>query len=206
VSPPAARRGPRAAAVSAALLLALTGCDTGDGRGLEPPPPGATAPPLATSTTTTIPVPVGQLPAPTLTFTSPAFVNGTAIPARFSCDGEDLSPPVAWDGVPPDAAELAIVVHDPDAPGGDFLHWLVAGIDPAIAGFGEGGLPETAIEVRPWTGPCPPAGDTHRYEFVLYALPTESGVVAEADPAEARVAIETAYLQAALFTGTYGRP
>lgn len=196
--------------LAAALALgALAGCDTDDGRTLEPPPPGATAPPMPTSSTTT---PVADEPPAVsdtgaLLVSSPAFGPGEAIPQRFaSCGGENVSPPLAWEGVPPDAVELALVVVDPDAPGEPFVHWVVAGIDPVVLGFGEGGLPEGAADVVPWTGPCPPEGEVHAYEFTLYALGSPAAIDAETDLAAARAAIDSGAIATGTLTATYGRP
>jgi Raf kinase inhibitor-like YbhB/YbcL family protein len=191
------------------VLLAASACDTDDGRSLDAPPPGVTAPELPTSSTaTTTPPPDVSLPGPAevMALASAAFAPDTAIPARFTCDAENVSPPLSWTGVPPDAVELALVVHDPDAPGGDFLHWVVTGIDPTVTGIAEGGLPETAVEVRSWTGPCPPPGAPHGYVFVLYALPVASGLTPEADAELARNTLESLSAQIATFTATYGRP
>lgn len=199
-----------AAVVAALAVLAVTACDTDDGRTLRPPPPGVTAPELPTSSTATTAVavigpPVGSEEQPAFAIGSPEFAPGTAIPARFSCDGDDVSPPLQWEGVPPGTVELALIVRDPDAPGGEFLHWVLARIDPVVTGLGAGGLPETAVEVRPWTGPCPPRGETHGYVFDLFALLTPSGVVETDDVAAAVAAIEATPGERASFTAPYGR-
>ncbi|HEX2028478.1 MAG TPA: YbhB/YbcL family Raf kinase inhibitor-like protein, partial [Nitriliruptorales bacterium] len=70
--------------------------------------------------------------------TSPAFEDGDAVPPRHTCDGEDVAPPLRWSGVPDGAATLALVLDDPDAPGGRFVHWLLAGLPTASAGLGGG--------------------------------------------------------------------
>ena len=103
---------------------------------------------------------------------SPAFGNGDEIPARFTCAGEGMSPPLAWASMPP-AAELALVVRDRAADG--FVHWVVTGIDPVVQGLGEGAVPEGAVEALNdagsvgWTAPCPPEG-VHTYTFSLHVL------------------------------------
>jgi Raf kinase inhibitor-like YbhB/YbcL family protein len=110
-----------------------------------------------------------------MTLSSPAFLNGKGIPAKFSCDGEGISPPLTIQGVPKEAKSLALVMDDPDAPAGVWVHWLVWNIDPAIKQIGEGSLPPGAgqgvnsWERRSYGGPCPPSG-THRYYFRLFAL------------------------------------
>jgi hypothetical protein len=108
--------------------------------------------------------------------TSPAFAAGADIPRKYTCDGEDVSPPLEWSGAPDDAPALALIVDDPDARG--WIHWVVLDMD----GVQSGGLPEgfsASPDAPPqgtndfgrlgWGGPCPPSG-THRYRFTLFAL------------------------------------
>jgi Raf kinase inhibitor-like YbhB/YbcL family protein len=108
--------------------------------------------------------------------TSPAFAAGAAIPRKYTCDGEDVSPPLEWTGAPDDAAAHALIVDDPDARG--WIHWVVFDMDSVQSG----GLPEgfsASPDAPPqgtndfgrlgWGGPCPPSG-THRYRFTIYAL------------------------------------
>jgi phosphatidylethanolamine-binding protein (PEBP) family uncharacterized protein len=96
----------------------------------------------------------------TLGVTSPAFQNGATIPKRFTCSGENVSPPLRFGGVPAKARGLALIVQDPDAD--DYLHWAVLDIPPDARGLPAG---------KRWNGPCPPEGDSpHRYVFALYAL------------------------------------
>lgn len=212
---------PRGAGPTVAVLFVIAsvltaGCDTGDGRTLRPPAPGATAPALPASTTATtaaavIGPPVGSEESGALVLASPAIFEAQAIPSRYACDGENVSPPLSWSGVPAGTVELAITVRDPDAPDGDFVHWVVTGLDPLLAGIGEGALPEGAVEARNdtsefgWFGPCPPEGSTHRYVFTLYALSVPSGVAAGADAIAAIAALEEAPAATAVLTATYGR-
>ncbi len=113
--------------------------------------------------------------------TSGAFAEGEMIPAQFTCGGANVSPPLAWAGVPPEAKSLALVVEDPDAPGGTFVHWVVYNLPatakelpqgvPArgdIAGGGRQGMND--FGKHGYGGPCPPPGAAHRYYFKLYAL------------------------------------
>jgi hypothetical protein len=198
----------------AATALLVAGCDTGDGRELLAPPPGATAPPMPTSSTATTegavigtpPVGSGE-EAGALVLTSPAFVDGATIPERHAaCGGADIAPALSWTGVPPETVELALTVVDPDAPGAPFVHHIVAGIDPVVTGIGEGGVPESAVEVQPWTGPCPPPGETHDYVFTLYALTAPSGIDADSTVEQAQSALESTPGLTATLTGTYGVP
>lgn len=113
--------------------------------------------------------------ARTLAVTSPAFAEGQPIPARFTCAGDGTSPAFVWTGVPAGTVEVAVIVSDPDAPRGTFLHWLVYGLPPRDGGFAEGRAPEGAHQgvnsarTADWCPPCPPSG-THRYIVAVHAL------------------------------------
>jgi Raf kinase inhibitor-like YbhB/YbcL family protein len=126
-------------------------------------------------------------PAPALALTSPAFAQGGEIPAAHTCEGADLSPPLAWSQVPPGTASLALIVDDPDAPDpaapkGTWVHWVVYNLPPqgslaegAKSGIFGSTLPTGARQGRAdsrrtrYNGPCPPIG-RHHYHFKLYAL------------------------------------
>lgn len=117
----------------------------------------------------------------TLEVTSDAFEPNGAIPRDFTCEGEDVSPPLSWSNVPPDTQSIAIMVDDPDAPGGTFLHWLVTGISGSATSIRKAAdLPERAVAVKNdkglagYSGPCPPSG-RHRYRFKVFALDRSPG-------------------------------
>ena len=103
------------------------------------------------------------------------FEDKGMIPAQFTCDGSDISPHLAWDGVPPSAQSLALIVDDPDAPVGTWVHWLVCDIPPDVREIQQDSCPPGARQVTnnfgkaQYGGPCPPGG-THRYFHKLYAL------------------------------------
>jgi Raf kinase inhibitor-like YbhB/YbcL family protein len=108
--------------------------------------------------------------------TSMAFTQGKSIPAKFTCDGENISPALNWANLPANAKSLALVCDDPDAPRGIWVHWIVVNIPISATGIPENGpLPTGAYEIinsfgqKKYGGPCPPNG-THRYFFKLYAL------------------------------------
>jgi Raf kinase inhibitor-like YbhB/YbcL family protein len=110
---------------------------------------------------------------------SSAFDAGEPIPTRFSCDGKGISPPLAWSGVPKHAKSLALIVTDPDAPGGTFVHWVLYDLPADKHTLAAGAAPVSAghsgINSRSRTGYtalCPPSG-THHYHFRLYALDTQ---------------------------------
>ena len=108
---------------------------------------------------------------------SPAFVDNTPIPAEYSCNGRNVPPPLRWENVPAGTESLALVVDDPDAVGGLYIHWVVTGIPPSTTEIVEGALPQGAqVSLNSggkaaYLGPCPPAGTgVHHYRFQLYAL------------------------------------
>jgi hypothetical protein len=118
----------------------------------------------------------------TIELSSPAFDDGGTIPARYARDGADVPPPLRWSGVPAGTAELALEITDPDAPSGGFIHWIVAGLNPALDGLDDGRLPPRIEGRNGWGeigygGPQPPMRDPpHRYVFTLYALAEPSGL------------------------------
>ena len=150
-----------------------------------------------------------------MTLLSAAFPHEGDIPSRHTCDGPDLSPPLAIAGVPTGAKSLALVCDDPDAPGGVWDHWLLFNLSPATPGLPEG-LPEgpshpdgSLCGKNSWGrlgygGPCPPRG-THRYYFTLYALDTLLDLPAGASKADVLRAAKGHILAAATLMGRYGR-
>ncbi len=142
-----------------------------------------------------------------IALSSPAFADGAAIPRANSCDGAGKPPALAWSGVPDTARELVLVVEDPDAPGGTFVHWTAFGIPgrarsvPAGAAGGENSAGRDG-----WTPPCPPKGDRpHHYVFTLYALAKASGLRPGASAKQVRAALASGALARGRLTGTYGR-
>ena len=115
---------------------------------------------------------------PRLVVTSSAFKPNGAIPTEYTCNGSEISPPLSWSAVPNDTRTIAILVDDPDAPGGTFTHWLVTGIPATSTGVLAGAaLPDGAMAAKNdkgnmgYAGPCPPSG-RHRYRFMVFALDT----------------------------------
>ena len=173
------------------LAIVLAGCGGDDNPDLAAPPP--TAP-------------------EEIKLTSPAFDKNAKIPVRFTCDGEDASPPLEWSDVPGDAKELALLVTDIDASQADFVHWTVYELAPSERGLPENRLPAGAKEGENtagktgYTGPCPPEGDdSHRYVFALYALETASGLAAGASPSEVRSVLNRSALARGQLIGKYQR-
>jgi Raf kinase inhibitor-like YbhB/YbcL family protein len=147
--------------------------------------------------------------------TSPAFREGGTIPARYTCRGEDISPPLAWDGVPAAAKSLALICDDPDAPMGTWVHWVVFDIPPETRALREG-IPKTGrIEggaaqgmsdfgAVGYGGPCPPSG-THRYFFKLYALDAKLDLAGTVTKERLLAAMKGRVLAEGQLVGTFGK-
>ncbi|HJU17350.1 MAG TPA: YbhB/YbcL family Raf kinase inhibitor-like protein [Stellaceae bacterium] len=148
---------------------------------------------------------------------SPAFPPGGAIPSQYTCSGADLSPPLAWSGVPAGAQSLVLVLADPDAPRGVFYHWAVydipAGVRGLSAGYGSGRPAAGLAEARNsfgqigYGGPCPPpGGGVHHYHFRLMAIGRPR---LDLDPAATVLDVETAAapytIASTELVGTYQR-
>lgn len=151
-----------------------------------------------------------------LELTSDSFDEGDTIPVRHTCDGEDLSPPLSVGGVPDEAESLAMIVDDPDAPAGTWVHWVLYGLPadirslpqgvPADADVLDGTLQgENDFGDLGWGGPCPPPGEEHRYVFSLYALEGTPGLESGATKERLLEAIEPMVLEEARLTGRYQR-
>jgi Raf kinase inhibitor-like YbhB/YbcL family protein len=188
------RRLLRLVPLTVALAAALAACSSGGG------PSGGGGGGGGGAATT---APAGQRAVPsTMTVTSPAFQAGAAIPARYTCKGENLSPPLRWTAPPPGTRELALVVDDPDAPGGTFIHWVMAGLPAGLRQLAENAVPQGAQEAREYTGPCPPSGPAHHYRFTLYAL-GRAPDVRDKDAQEAIAAIQAAATAQGQLVGTF---
>lgn len=152
-----------------------------------------------------------------LTLTSSAFENGGEIPVRYTCDGDDVSPPLSWTGAPEGTASFALIVDDPDAPDPAapkrvYVHWVLYDIPGDAAGLPEAVQPAAfAEQVREglndwnrtgWGGPCPPIG-RHRYFHKLYALDTVLGDLGSPTKQDVLRAMEGHVLASAELVGTY---
>jgi hypothetical protein len=143
--------------------------------------------------------------------TSTAFADGGAIPRKYSCDGEDVSPPLAWDGVPTEAKALVLVVDDPDARG--FVHWVVFDLPATPTGQLAEGASATEADLRQgtnsfgkvgWGGPCPPSG-THHYRFRMLAIREPIGVNGAPTADQVLAAARGRTVGEATLTGLYHR-
>jgi Raf kinase inhibitor-like YbhB/YbcL family protein len=199
--------------LAAAAILGLGGCPRGErrpseGAALEEPEPAA-----------------GAAEPAEIELTTTAFEPGGPIPAKYTDDGDDVSPPLSWSGVPEGTKELALICDDPDAPSpkrpapDPWVHWLIYKIPADGAGLPEG-IPKTARLDDPagavqgknswptigYRGPAPPSGSgTHRYVFTLYALDTELRIEPEADKQALFTAMSGHVIGKGQLIGTYER-
>ncbi|HDS45453.1 MAG TPA: YbhB/YbcL family Raf kinase inhibitor-like protein [Methanomicrobia archaeon] len=143
-----------------------------------------------------------------LQLSSPEFVNGARIPVRFTCDGNDINPALRIENVPAGTKSLALVLEDPDAPRGTWVHWIVYNI-PVTLWIDEDTVPGTQgtndYGVQQYRGPCPPSGTPHRYVFKLYALDTELDLGASVNKAALELAMQGHILDTAELSGSYSR-
>ena len=152
-----------------------------------------------------------------LTLKSSAYDNGGVIPSRYTCEGEDVSPPLVWTGVPETARSLVLIIDDPDAPDPNapktiWVHWVLYNIPPDVTGLPEGVAPETLPPgimegLNDWNrtgygGPCPPIG-RHRYFHKLYALDTVLEGMKTPTKAEVETAMKGHIISQTQYMGTY---
>ena len=207
-------------------VLTVAGCDTGDGKQLRPVDPDSTT--TSTQVATVDTGTLSSLPiAPNtadggggaavgtagLRLFAP-WADGAPIDARYTCDGDDISPAVSWSAPPAGTIELAFSLVDESAASGDqaLAHWVIAGVDPAEVSLIEGQVPLGAIQATNsfntagWTGPCPPPGEpAHVYRLTMYALNQQSEL-ADGTPADEMLDyIADISLGSTELTGTYQR-
>ncbi len=146
---------------------------------------------------------------------SSAFANGSSIPAKYTCDGDDIAPPLSWSGSPAGTKSFAIIADDPDAPAGTWVHWVAWNIPASAVSFAEGlaksaqlsdGTKQGITDFRRpgYGGPCPPSG-THRYFFKLYALDAMLDLPLSAGKAQLEAAMQGHVLGRTQLMGTYTR-
>ncbi len=150
-----------------------------------------------------------------LALSSPAFAHGQSIPRKYTCDGEDVSPPLSWSGAPPGTKSFALIADDPDAPAGTWVHWVLYDIPSQNTGLpehvhAEAKLADSGVRgSNSWQrlgygGPCPPGG-THRYFFKLYALDAVLSLPAGSGKTQLLFAMEGHVLAQTDLMGTYQR-
>lgn len=159
-----------------------------------------------------------------LEITSPAFSDGQPIPAKYTCQGEDVAPPLKWSQAPDSTRSFALICEDPDAPGGTWVHWVLYNLPPtanqldfsAITRMEGEGLKSPDASRNPasgrndfgrigYGGPCPPAGPAHHYHFKAYALDTELALKPGATKQELEQAMRGHVLAEGVVIGTYAR-
>lgn len=183
-------------ALAPALIVAVVAASC---RGSSTPPPGS-------------PAEGGS----TVQVTSPAFAAGQPIPDRYTCGGVGESPPLAWQEAPANTAAFALIVDDPDAPGGVFTHWLLYDVPPSVTRI-DAGVPGAArladgaaqgtnsFGKTGYGAPCPPAGPPHHYRFTVYALDAMLGLPPGATARQVQDAVRGHILGEGTLTGTYRR-
>lgn len=126
---------------------------------------------------------------------SSAFAENAKISKQYTCDGQDMSPPLNFENVPDNARTLALIVDDPDAPGGTWVHWILWNIDPGTREIAAEAVPKGSVQglnsfrKNGYGGPCPPSG-SHRYFFKLYALDTRLDLTSRATKADLEKAMK----------------
>lgn len=140
---------------------------------------------------------------------SSAFENNSNLPSKYTCDGENISPPLSFLDVPSNARSLVLIVDDPDAPMGTFVHWIIFNINPKTQEIKENSVPQSAmlgkttLNKTDFVGACPPSG-THRYFFKLYALDTVLNLT-NPDKVALEKAMQGHILEKAEIIGLYSR-
>jgi len=141
---------------------------------------------------------------------SSALENNSNIPSRYTCDGQDINPPLSVSGAPENTKSLVLIVEDHDAPMGTFCHWTMWNISPQSTEISESSVPEGAIEGKTdfgktgYGGPCPPSG-AHRYFFKLYALDSRLDLVEGVNKTEVEKSMEGHVLGETELIGLYTR-
>jgi phosphatidylethanolamine-binding protein (PEBP) family uncharacterized protein len=182
------------ASLAVILSFSLTGCGGGsDGSGVS----------TASSTST------GKSMIGTIVLRSAVFKPGGSIPARYTCDGAGLSPPLRWQNVPSGTAEFLLLAIDLNGGRTEAVQWAVGGLDPGLRGIRAGRLPAGAVVGRNsagkigWGGICGARGRVHHVAFLFYALRYKLGLKAGFNPALVRGGLNTATLARGLTIGTY---
>ncbi len=194
--------------LSALALVGTSACGS-SGRDLRDYPTGQTAPARSAPAAGTLDTGSTPTTQPTFGLSTDQWTPGGPMPTMYTCDGEDISPTLSISSPPSGTVELALVVTDIDADG--LVHWVVAGIPADTTTLPEGSVPAGAVQALVaddqvgWFGPCPPEGETHTYEFNLFALASPSGVVDGESAGSAVPTIESLATNRSTLTATYRR-
>jgi Raf kinase inhibitor-like YbhB/YbcL family protein len=162
--------------------------------------------------------PAALTPTPGWNIISPAVKEGQPIDKKYTCDGDDVSPPLSWPAPPGGVKSLALIMDDPDAPSGTFTHWVLWGMAPdrsslpeavakqgEVASVGRQGKNGFGDDKLGYGGPCPPSG-THRYRFKLFGLSTKPELAAGSGRDDLEKAMAGQVIAYTILTGTYQRP
>lgn len=151
-----------------------------------------------------------------ISISAEAFQDGGFIPDEYTCEGEDLSPALAWKGIPPESESLALIMDDPDCPGKTFVHWVIFNIPAKVQKLAKG-MPRsetisdgsiqgmTDFGRAGYGGPCPPPGKPHRYYFKIYALDQKLSLGPGASKKQVEDAMKGHILAKGELIGKYGR-
>lgn len=145
----------------------------------------------------------------TMKITSPVFENNKPIPSKYTCNGENVNPPLAFSDVPENTKSLVLIVDDPDAPSGTWIHWVIFNIPKEVRTITENSMPEgiqgiTSFGKSGYGGPCPPSG-THRYFFKLYALDTMLSLTEKENRKTVEDAMQNHIITGAEIIGLYSK-
>ena len=150
-----------------------------------------------------------------MSLSSDAFANGTAIPSKYTCKGDNISPPLSWSGSPHSTKSLAVIMEDPDAPSGIFTHWILYNIPPDVESLGSnqpagktisgiGTQGRNDFGALGYNGPCPPSGSVHHYRILVFALDTSVKMQPGLTRADLSRTIMGHVVASGTLTGTYG--
>lgn len=146
----------------------------------------------------------------TMKITSPSFNHQESLPSKFTCDGENVNPALNVSEIPEKTESLVLIVDDPDAPSGTWIHWVVFDIEPTVTAIAENSIPAGGVQAvtsfgeAKYGGPCPPSG-SHRYFFKVYALDTKLGLEQNTTVKDLGEAMEGHILEYAELIGNYER-
>jgi Raf kinase inhibitor-like YbhB/YbcL family protein len=191
------------------VAVAIAGCTKPAAPPENVPPEGTTVPKSEAS-----PLPKGEEAA--FSITSPLFQAGEKIPVKYTCDGQNISPPLDWSQGSAGTNSFALIMDDPDSPGGAFTHWVIFNLPPDTRGLpeavpAEGELSNGALQGKNnsgkigYFGPCPPSGSAHHYRFTVYALDRPLDLAAGASKVQVLQAMQGHILAQGQLVGTYQR-
>lgn len=198
-----------------AIIIICSGC-TQPSPTVASPTVTSSPAPSSSPTMTTNPLPTVAPSSGPFTISSTAFKAGETIPAKYTADGANVSPPLAWSGVPAGTLSFAVIADDTDAPGGHFTHWVIFNAPENATGLPEGMpklpiIPDLTIQGTNdfggmgYGGPAPPPGSVHHYQFTVYALDNKMDrITAGATADELKAQMQSHILAQDTLTGLYG--